>query len=120
MKHQKKGRGLSLPADRRLALVRNLMRSLVIHQSITTTEAKAKEVQRHVESLVTVARRGTVHARRVALVALPDASAINILVHEVAPRFINRAGGYTRITRVGLRRGDGARMARLEFVEGES
>jgi len=116
MKHQKKGRGLSLPADRRLALIRNMMRSLVIHQSITTTEAKAKEVQRHVESLVTVAKPGTVHARRVALSALPDASVINILVHDVAPKFADRPGGYTRITRVGLRRGDGAQMARLEFV----
>ena len=116
MKHQKKGRGLSLPADRRLALVRNMMRSLMIHQAITTTEAKAKEVQRHVESLVTVARRGTVHARRVALAALPDSSVINILIHEVAPKFVDRPGGYTRITRVGFRRGDGAQMARLEFV----
>lgn len=116
MKHQKKGRGLSLPADRRLALIRNMMRSLVIHQSITTTEAKAKEVQSHVESLVTVAKPGTVHARRVALSALPDASVINILVHDVAPKFADRPGGYTRITRVGLRRGDGAQMARLEFV----
>jgi len=116
MKHQKKGRGLSLPADRRLSLIRNMMRSLVIHQSITTTEAKAKEVQRHVESLVTVAKPGTVHARRVALSALPDASVINILVHDVAPKFADRPGGYTRITRVGLRRGDGAQMARLEFV----
>lgn len=119
MKHQKKGRGLSLPADRRLALVRNMMRSLVIHQAITTTEAKAKEVQRHVESLVTVARPGTVHARRVALAVLPDASVINVLVHEVAPKFGDRPGGYTRITRLGVRRGDGAQMARLEFVGSE-
>ena len=120
MKHQKKGRGLSLPADRRLAVIRNLMRSLVIHQAITTTEAKAKEVQRHVESLVTVARPGTVHARRVAMSALPDASVVNILVHEIAPKFSNRPGGYTRLTRVGLRQGDGAQLARLEFVTVES
>ena len=66
--------------------------------------------------LVTVAKPGTVHARRVALSALPDASVINILVHDVAPKFADRPGGYTRITRVGLRRGDGAQMARLEFV----
>jgi large subunit ribosomal protein L17 len=120
MKHQKKGRGLSLPADRRVALIRNMMRSLVLHQSITTTEAKAKEVQRHVESLVTVARPGTVHARRVAMASLPDASVIDILVREIAPKFADRPGGYTRLTRVGSRQGDGAQMARLEFVLGEA
>ncbi len=120
MKHQKKGRGLGLPADRRLALIRSMMRSLVLHEAITTTEARAKEVQRHVESLVSVARQGTVHARRVALAALPDAGAINQLVHEVAPRYATRPGGYTRITRVGHRRGDGAQLARLEFVPVEA
>lgn len=120
MKHGKQGRGLGLPADRRQALIRNMMRSLVLHESITTTEARAKEVQRHIESLVTIARRGTVHSRRVALAALPDGNAINELVHVVAPRFASRPGGYTRITRLGLRRGDGAQMARLELIEGAS
>lgn len=116
MKHRKKGRGLGLPTDRRRALVRNLMRSLILHESITTTEARAKEVQRHVESLVTVARKDTLHSRRMALSTLPDQGAVNDLIHKIAPRYVDRAGGYTRITRVGLRKGDGASLARLEFI----
>ena len=116
MKHRKKGRGLGLPTDRRRALVRNLMRSLILHESITTTEARAQAVQRHVESLVTVARKDTLHSRRMALSTLPDQGAVNVLIHDIAPRYVDRAGGYTRVTRVGLRKGDGASLARLEFI----
>lgn len=118
MRHGFKGRRLNLPADERRAMLRNMMGSLLRYEKIVTTEARAKELRRHIEKLITLARRGDVHSRRLALARLPDPPAVAKLFHMIAPRFVDRPGGYTRITRVGLRQGDGARMAQIEFVEG--
>ena len=118
MRHGYKGRALNRPTDERRALLRSLMGSLVRYERITTTEARAKELRRHIEKLITVARRGDVHSRRLALATLPDPPAVSKLFDLVAPRFKERPGGYTRITRLGLRKGDGARLAQIEFVEG--
>ncbi|HEV2121347.1 MAG TPA: 50S ribosomal protein L17 [Chloroflexota bacterium] len=118
MRHGMKGRRLNRPTDERKALLRSLMGSLLRYEKIITTEARAKELRRHVEKLITTARRGDVHSRRLCLATLPDPPAVDKLFNLVAPRFKERPGGYTRLTRVGTRKGDGATMMQIEFVEG--
>jgi large subunit ribosomal protein L17 len=118
MRHGLIGRRLNRPTDERKALLRSLMGALLRYEQITTTEARAKEVRRHVERLITTARRGDLHARRLALATLPDPPAVAKLFEMVAPRFKDRPGGYTRLTRVGLRKGDGARMMQISLLEG--
>ena len=119
MRHGFIGRRLNRPTDERKALLRNLMGSLLRYEKITTTEARAKELRRHIERLITTARRGDLHSRRLALATLPDPPAVAKLFDMVAPRYKNRPGGYTRITRVGLRKGDGAQMVQIELLDGE-
>lgn len=118
MRHGFKGRRLNLPADERKALLRSLMGSLLRYEKITTTLARAKELRRHVEKLITTARRGDLHSRRLALATLPDPPAVSKLFALVAPRYVDRPGGYTRITRLGLRKGDGAQLVQIELLEG--
>jgi large subunit ribosomal protein L17 len=120
MRHGFKGRRLNRPTDERKRLLRSLMGSLLRYEKIVTTEARAKELRRHIEKLITTARRGDVHSRRLCLSTLPDPPAVDKLFEMVAPRFRDRPGGYTRITRVGTRKGDGATMAQIEFVESEA
>ncbi|HXI17938.1 MAG TPA: 50S ribosomal protein L17 [Chloroflexota bacterium] len=117
MRHGLKGRELNRPAEWRKRMLRSMMGSLLRYERITVTEARAKELRRHIEKLVTVARRGDVHSRRLCMATLPDPPAISKLFELVAPRYKERPGGYTRITRIGLRKGDGATMAQIEFVE---
>ena len=117
MRHRLIGRPLNRPADERKALLRSLTGALLRYERITTTEARAKELRRHVERLITVARRGDVHSRRLCLATLPDPPAVTKLFKLVAPRYVDRPGGYTRITRVGLRKGDGAQMAQIELLD---
>ena len=116
MKHRRKGSGLNLPAEVRKRLIRSMMGSLLRYERITTTETRAKELRRHIEKLITTARRGDVHSRRLALATLPDPPAVAKLFEVVAPRFKDRPGGYTRVTRLGPRKGDAAPMAQIEFV----
>ena len=116
MKHRRKGSGLNLPAEVRKRLIRSMMGSLLRYERITTTETRAKELRRHIEKLVTTARRGDLHSRRLALSTLPDPPAVAKLFDVVAPRFKDRPGGYTRVTRLGPRKGDAAPMAQIEFV----
>ena len=116
MKHRIKGSGLNRPAEVRKRLIRSMMGSLLRYERITTTETRAKELRRHIEKLVTTARRGDLHSRRLALSTLPDPPAVAKLFDVVAPRFKDRPGGYTRVTRLGPRKGDGAPMAQIEFV----
>jgi large subunit ribosomal protein L17 len=116
MRHGLIGRRLNRPTDERRAMLRNLMGSLLRYEKITTTEARAKELRRHVERLITTARRGDLHSRRLALATLPDPPAVAKLFEMVAPRFKDRPGGYTRVTRVGRRRGDGAMLAQIELL----
>ena len=116
MRHRYKGSPLNRPADERRRLIRSMMGSLLRYERITTTETRAKELRRHIEKLITTARRGDLHSRRLALSTLPDPPAVAKLFDVVAPRFKERPGGYTRVTRLGPRKGDGAPMAQIEFI----
>jgi large subunit ribosomal protein L17 len=121
MRHLKAGRKLNRNATHRLALMRNLARALFTHDRIITTVEKAKEARRFVEKLITLAKRGDLHARRLALAKLPDKVIIAKLFDEIGPRFEDREGGYCRIIKRHERRlGDGGRTAFLELLkEGE-
>ncbi len=116
MRHRKAGRQLRRTSEQRLALLRNLASSLIEHGAIETTEAKAKELRPFVEKLVTKAKQGTLHARRLAGRHVHKRETADKLFQELGPKFAARPGGYTRILKTGARRGDGAEMARIEFV----
>jgi large subunit ribosomal protein L17 len=120
MRHGFIGSRLNRRPDQRKRLLRSLMGALFRHDRITTTEARAKELRRHAERLITTARRGDVHSRRLALSTLPDPPAVERLFHTVAPRYKERPGGYTRITRIGRRQGDGATVVQIELLDRES
>jgi large subunit ribosomal protein L17 len=117
MPHQIKGRKLGRPTDQRDALLRNLVRDLLIHGRITTTEAKAKEARRLAERIITYGKKGTLHHRRLALAIITDKEVVRKLFEELAPRYANRPGGYTRVLKLGRRKGDAAPMALLELVQ---
>ena len=117
MRHQKQRHKLSRDTAHRKALLMNLSKELIEHERIETTEAKAKAVKPEVEKLITLARRGDLHARRQALSALgQDKFAVYKLFEEIAPRYSERPGGYTRILKLGPRKSDSTEMALLEFV----
>jgi large subunit ribosomal protein L17 len=97
-------------------MLANLTTSLIYQERITTTITKAKVLRPYVEKLISKARRGALHARRQVLRHITDTEAVTILFDEIAPRYAERPGGYTRIVRVGQRRGDGAERAIIEFV----
>ena len=116
MRHQAKGRQLSRTSEHRRALLRNLATSLMIHGGIETTVAKAKELRPYAEKLITLARRGDLHARRLAAQKIREREALSRLFTEIGPRFAARPGGYIRILKLGHRPGDGAEMARIELL----
>lgn len=118
MRHRKAGRQLRRTSEQKLALMRGLAMSLIQHGAIETTEAKAKELRPFVEKLITKARSGTLHDRRLASRHVQQRAVADKLFKEVGPRFQQRKGGYTRILKIGHRKGDGAEMARIELVEG--
>jgi large subunit ribosomal protein L17 len=122
MRHLKAGRHLGRNSSHRTALFRNLTRALFEHDRIITTVEKAKEVRRFVEKLITLAKRNTLHARRLCLARLPDKEAVTKLFNEIAPRYKDRPGGYTRVIKRHERRlGDGGHTAFLELLkEGET
>src|SRR5215470_14323970 len=108
MRHLKAGRKLGRNASHRMALMRNLARALIEHERIITTVEKAKEARRFVEKLITLAKKGTLHARRLAIARLHDKVAVAKLFKEIGPRFQERPGGYTRVIKRHERRlGDG-------------
>jgi large subunit ribosomal protein L17 len=118
MRHLKAGRKLGRNASHRLALMRNLARALFEHERIITTVEKAKEARPFVEKLITLAKKGTLHARRLALQRLPDRESIKKLFSEIGPRFQDRPGGYTRIIKRHERRlGDAGKTAFLELLK---
>jgi large subunit ribosomal protein L17 len=123
MRHLKAGRKLGRNATHRLALMRNLARALFENENgrIITTVEKAKEARRFVEKLITLAKQGDLHARRLALARLPDRDVVDKLFNDIAPRFRDRPGGYTRVIKRHERRlGDGGKTAFLELLkEGE-
>lgn len=116
MRHRVAGRKLGRPTDHRLALFRNLATDLLRYEKIRTTEQKAKEVRKLAESMITKAKIGTLHARRQVLAELYDPAVVEKLFATLAPRFEERPGGYTRIIRIGPRKGDGAEIVQLELV----
>src|SRR6266508_176067 len=107
---------LGRPTGHRLALVRNLMTDLFRYEKVRTTEARARELRRAAERLITLARGGSLHSRRQALARLYDPRIVNKLFDELAPRWADRGGGYTRTVKLLPRRGDGAPMAQVELI----
>lgn len=117
MRHRVRGRKLGRTSSHRKALFRNQLTALFTHDRIVTTLAKAKELRPMAERMVTLAGTGTLPARRKVLTMVSDKGVVRRLFDEIAPRFTDRPGGYTRIMRLGRRRGDGAELAIIEFVD---
>jgi len=117
MRHAKQGRKLGIDSAHRKAMLGNMVCSLIEHGRIKTTISKAKEVRPLAEKMITLGKRGDIAARRQAIARLRSKDRVHTLFTEVAPRFADRPGGYTRITRIGQRPGDAAEMAYLELVD---
>jgi large subunit ribosomal protein L17 len=117
MKHRVVGRRLDRTTEHRTAMFRNLVTSLFRHERIVTTTPKAKEIKRFADGFITLAKKGTAHARRLAHRDVRDVEVLNKLFETLGPRFKDRAGGYTRLVRVGRRNGDAAEMAMIELVD---
>ena len=120
MRHQKKGRKLNRTASHRKALFSNLTESLVLHKKIKTTDAKGKELRTYVERLVTYAKRGDLHGRRLIqkkIISKRAKEIANILIHEIAPAYADRQGGYTRLIKLNNRKNDNAPVSLIEFVD---
>ncbi|PLX47689.1 MAG: 50S ribosomal protein L17 [Desulfobulbaceae bacterium] len=116
MRHRKAGRRLGRTTSHRKAMVRNMVTSLLDQERIVTTTPKAKEVRKVADKMITLAKRGDLHARRQALSFIQDKSVVAKLFEELGPEYKERPGGYTRIIRTGNRLGDAAPMAILELV----
>ncbi len=119
MRHHRAGKKLGRDSAHRKALYANLAGSLIEHGRIKTTVAKAKAVKPFAEQMITLGKRGDLHARRLALAELRSQDVVHVLFAEVAPRFADRPGGYTRIVKLGPRQGDAAEMVFLELVDYE-
>ncbi|MCB5288079.1 MAG: 50S ribosomal protein L17 [Candidatus Cloacimonetes bacterium] len=117
MRHRLEGRKFGREMDARRLMMRNLCKSMVEHGQINTTLAKAKEMRRFVERLVTYGKNDTVHSRRLAYSVLGNRDLVKKLFDEIAPAFATRNGGYTRVLKAGFRKGDNAPMAIIQFVE---
>jgi len=107
---------LGRPTGHRLSLIRNLVTDLIRHEKVRTTDARARELRREAEIVITLARRGGLHARRQALSKVYDPTMVTKLFDELGPRFADRPGGYTRIVKLLPRRGDSAPMAQVELI----
>jgi large subunit ribosomal protein L17 len=119
MRHRRAGKKLGRDSAHRKALYSNLAGALIEHGRIKTTEAKAKAVKPFAEQMITHGKRGDLHARRLALAELRSQDVVHQLFADVAPRFADRPGGYTRIVKLGPRNGDAAEMVYLELVDYE-
>ena len=117
MRHRNKGRSFSRTAEHREAMLRNMATSLFLHGRIETTTEKAKELRRFAEPLITKAKRGDLHARRLVARKIQDDNALSKLFTEIGPRFAERPGGYTRVLHLGHRPGDAADMSIIELVD---
>ena len=120
MRHRIGKRKLNRPTAHRKAMLRNLVKSLLTHEKIRTTVARAKETRSPAERMITLGKNGSLHARRQALRYLNDKAIVTRVFDELAPRYVGRAGGYTRIIKIGPRGGDGAPMAQLELLAEEA
>ncbi len=116
MRHRIAGRKLSRPTAHRWALYRNLVSDLVKYEKIVTTEAKAKEIRGLAEKMITLGKEGSLASRRRALAFVTDKKLVDKIFNELAPRYAERPGGYTRLVKLGRRVGDGAQLAQIEMV----
>jgi large subunit ribosomal protein L17 len=117
MRHAKKGRKLGTDASHTKAMLRSLAAALLANERIKTTEARAKEMRPLVDRIISWGKRGDVHARRLALAELGDQALVKKVFDDIAPRFAERNGGYTRILKLGPRKGDAAPMVIMELVD---
>ena len=120
MRHLKSGRQLSRNSSHRWALMRNLITALLREEKIKTTDPKAKELRRWVDRVITLGKRGDLHARRQAAAIIFDKTVVKKLFDTIGPRFKDRPGGFTRIVKLGIRHGDAAQMALIELVGTEA
>ena len=120
MRHQKKGRKLGVNPSHRKAMLRNLASNLIKHRRIQTTDSRAKELRTFIEPLITKAKKADLNSTRQILKKLPFKDDVYTLVHEIAPQYIDRNGGYTRILKRGYRDNDRASVSIIEFVESSS
>lgn len=116
MRHKQTSRRFDMPSAQRMAMFRNLTTDVLKHGYVRTTEPRAKEVRRFVEHMISLGKSGSLHSRRQALAFVYDADVVKDLFDEIAPRYKERPGGYTRVVHLGQRQGDAAKMARLELV----
>jgi large subunit ribosomal protein L17 len=117
MRHGKAGRKLNRTASHRTAMFANMAASLILHEQIVTTLPKAKDLRPVVEKLITLGKRGDLHARRLAMSSLRDDAMVKKLFEVIGPRYKERPGGYTRVLKAGFRYGDNAPMAVIELVD---
>ena len=117
MRHKRKGRKLGRTSAHREAMLANMATALFKHERIKTTEPKSKELRRTAEKLITLAKKNSLHARRLAARKIRDKEILKKLFDDIGPRYTDRKGGYTRIIKLGTRFGDGAHMAVIELVE---
>jgi len=119
MRHGKTGRRLGRKTSHREAMFRNMVTSLLTHEKITTTDSKAKEIRIVAERMITLGKRGDLHAMRLAASVIREKSVVTKLFSTIAPRYKDRSGGYTRIVKLGIRQGDAAPLSLIELVEEE-
>ena len=119
MRHRKAGRKLGRTSSHRKAMMRNLVTSLLEHEKVTTTDAKAKELRGVADKMITLGKRGTLHARRQALSFIRDNRVTKKVFEELSPRYTERAGGYTRVVKLGNREGDNAPLSVIELMPEE-
>ncbi len=117
MRHRKAGRKLSRTSSHRLAMFRNLVTSVLEHERVMTTDAKAKEIRRWVDWMITLGKKGDLAARRQALKVIRDKAVVHKLFADLAPKYQNVNGGYSRVIKIGYRRGDGAPMSMIELID---
>lgn len=116
MNHHNKNRKFGRPKNQRVALIKSLMSSLIRDEKIVTTEAKAKELRSHIERVVTHAKNDTVASRRLAVSKIGNKDIVSKLFKDIAPKYKERSGGYTRVIKLPIRKSDAAKMAMIEFV----
>ena len=117
MRHKKKGRKLGRKVGNRRALLMNLASQMITHKKIKTTDAKAKELRTFIEPLITLAKKNDIHSRRMVIRKLPNKNIVRALFDDIAPKYADRPGGYTRIVKLGYRDNDRAPVSIIEFVD---
>ena len=117
MRHKKKGRKLGRKVGNRRALLMNLASQMITHKRIKTTDSKAKELRTYIEPLITLAKKDDLHSRRMIIRKLPKKDIVKTLFDEIAPLYVDRPGGYTRIVKLGYRDNDRAPVSIIEFVD---